>query len=287
MPSSTMLTRKQARQPQARNASSGSSPASENAPAASTSPPGTPMWAKLPKKPRRSAGAYSTASSTAPPYSPPTPMPWSTRSTTSAIGAEHADLVVRRQQADQGRADAHDDQRQQQHLLAADPVAEVAEDQPADRSREEADGEGGEGRELGGRAVEAVEVELVEDDRGGGAVEEEVVPLDGGADGRRERDAARAWVPPGPCVRRCSCGVLLGLGVGLVRRGDSRAPRSTSAPLIRPSRRAGSRSSRWSLAKAERWKTSGCSPSPPPTSWTSSSTITWSPATTSSRTEQS
>ena len=47
-----MLIRKQARQPQARNASSGSRPAIENAPAASSSPPGTPMWAKLPKKPR-------------------------------------------------------------------------------------------------------------------------------------------------------------------------------------------------------------------------------------------
>ena len=48
MPSSAMLTRKQARQPQARKASSGSIPASEKAPAARTSPPGTPMWAKLP-----------------------------------------------------------------------------------------------------------------------------------------------------------------------------------------------------------------------------------------------
>ena len=45
------------------------------------------MCAKLPKKPRRSAGAYSTASSTAPPYSPPTPMPCSTRSVTSRTGA--------------------------------------------------------------------------------------------------------------------------------------------------------------------------------------------------------
>ena len=83
-----MLSRKQARQPHARNASSGSCPAIEKAPAARNSPPGTPMWAKLPKNPRRSGGAYSTASSTAPPYSPPTPMPCRIRSTTSRIGAQ-------------------------------------------------------------------------------------------------------------------------------------------------------------------------------------------------------
>lgn len=65
IPSSSTLTRKQARQPQARNASSGSRLASMKAPEARNKPPGTPMWAKLPKKPRRRAGANSTASSTA------------------------------------------------------------------------------------------------------------------------------------------------------------------------------------------------------------------------------
>ena len=86
--SSSTLTRKHARQPQARKASSGSRLARANAPEARNRPPGTPMWAKLPKKPRRSAGANSTASSTAPPYSPPTPMPWRTRSATSSTGAQ-------------------------------------------------------------------------------------------------------------------------------------------------------------------------------------------------------
>ena len=46
------------------------------------------MWAKLPKKPRRCGGAYSTASRTAPPYSPPTPIPCRIRSTTRATGAQ-------------------------------------------------------------------------------------------------------------------------------------------------------------------------------------------------------
>ena len=88
MASSSTLSRKQARQPHARNASSGSRLARANAPEARNRPPGTPMWAKLPKKPRRSAGANSTASRTAPPYSPPTPMPWRMRRATSRIGAQ-------------------------------------------------------------------------------------------------------------------------------------------------------------------------------------------------------
>ena len=83
-----MLIRKQARQPQARNASSGSRLASEKAPAGEEQPAG---YADVRGASRRSrvcsAGAYSTASSTAPPYSPPTPIPCSTRSTTSRIGA--------------------------------------------------------------------------------------------------------------------------------------------------------------------------------------------------------
>ena len=144
-----------------------------------------------------------------------------------------ADLVVRRQQADRGGADAHDQQGQQQHLLAPDPVAEVAEDQPADRPGEEADGERGEGRELRGRSVEAVEVELVEDQ-----------PRRPCRRGRsrttrwwRRRPAratrrGRSRRPP-TCVRAASSRLVPGRAV------SARVPRSTSAPLIRPSRWAG------------------------------------------------
>ena len=187
-----MLTRKQARQPQARNSSSGSRPAMREGAGREDEPAG---YADVGEAAVEAAALgrgvldgeqHGAAVLTA-----------------DADALQHpehdegdrrpdADLVVGRQQADERRADAHDHQRQQQHLLAADPVAEVAEDQPADRAGEEADGEGGEGRELRGRAVEAVEVELVEDHGRGRAVEEEVVPLDGGADRRGEGDPARA-----------------------------------------------------------------------------------------------
>ena len=223
-----MLIRKQARQPQARNASSGSRPAIENAPAASSSPPGTPMWAKLPKKPRRSRGGVLDGEQHGAAVLAADADALQDPQHDQGDRGPDADLVVRRQQADRGGADAHDQQGQDQHLLAADPVAEVAEDQPADRPGEEPDGEGGEGRELRGRSVQPVEVELVEDQAGGGAVEEEVVPLDGGADGRGDRDLAR-----GRQRRR------------VVDVGGHRA--------VRASCRSASRSGRSAL----RWKTSG------------------------------
>ena len=109
------------------------------------------MCAKLPKNPRRSAGAYSTASSTAPPYSPPTPMPCSTRSVTSRTGAHQPIASYDGSSPIAAVPTPMITQREQQHLLAPDPVTEVPEDEPADRPGQEADGEGAEGRELRGR----------------------------------------------------------------------------------------------------------------------------------------
>jgi hypothetical protein len=43
------------------------------------------------------------------------------------------DLVIGRQHANQRRRAAHADHRQHQHRFAAEPVAEMAEDHPADR----------------------------------------------------------------------------------------------------------------------------------------------------------
>jgi hypothetical protein len=50
----------------------------------------------------------------------------------------------RGKQADQERGDTHQGQRQHQHRLAADPVSEVAENHPADRSGEKPEGVRGE-----------------------------------------------------------------------------------------------------------------------------------------------
>ena len=70
----------------------------------------------------------------------------------------------------------------------------MAEHQPADRPGDEAERIGGERQHGAGQRVGLGEEQLVEHQRRGGAVEEEVVPLDGGAD--QAGDDHPAQVPP-------------------------------------------------------------------------------------------
>ena len=62
----------------------------------------------------------------------------------------------------------------------------MAEDRGADRPSDEADEIGAEGGERRRQRILVGKVELAEDQTGGGAVEEEVIPLDGRADGGRD-----------------------------------------------------------------------------------------------------
>ena len=86
---STTRDRNGTRQPHARNVALGQrADSSANTPVDSSSPAGTPICGQ-----RRGARAVrrpecSTAISTAPPHSPPTPKPWTNRSSTSRIGAQ-------------------------------------------------------------------------------------------------------------------------------------------------------------------------------------------------------
>ena len=92
--------------------------------------------------------APSCAARAPPPSAPRRPirrrrrMPCARRSTTSADRGPRSDLRVGRQQADAERGDAHDHERQDEHRLAADAVAEMADDDAADRPRDEPDGVG-------------------------------------------------------------------------------------------------------------------------------------------------
>lgn len=67
----------------------------------------------------------------------------------------------------------------------------MAHHDSADGTRDESDGEGGEGGQGAGQIGRAGEELLAEHERGGGAVDEEVVPLDGGADKAAEGGLAR------------------------------------------------------------------------------------------------
>ena len=67
----------------------------------------------------------------------------------------------------------------------------MTEDRGADRAGGKADEISAEGKQRCRQRLLVGEVELAEDETGGGAVKEEVVPLDGGADGRSDHRLAQ------------------------------------------------------------------------------------------------
>jgi hypothetical protein len=93
-----------------------------------------------------------------------------------------ADDGVAGHQAHECGGQTHGDEGDDEHLLAADAVAEVAEHDAADGPGQEADAEGGEGEQRPDERAGVGEEQFGEDQRGGSAVDEEVVVLDGGAD---------------------------------------------------------------------------------------------------------
>ena len=105
--------------------------------------------------------------------------------------APDADRRVGRHERDQEGRDAHAQQRGDQRRLAADAVTVVAEYRGADRAADEADEIGAEGGERRRQRILVGKVELAEDKPGGGAVEEKVVPLDRGTDGRCDDSLAQ------------------------------------------------------------------------------------------------
>lgn len=98
----------------------------------------------------------------------------------------HADLLVGGQQADRGRAHAGDAERDDQHELAADEVAEVTDHRRAERAGQESRAEGRERQQRPHPRITGGEEQLVEHQTGRGAVDQEVVELDGVADSAGE-----------------------------------------------------------------------------------------------------
>ena len=105
-------------------------------------------------------------------------------------GGENADGGVGRKQPDGEARRAHEGHGQHEHGLAADPVAEVTEDHPTQRADDVADGEGAERGDRRDHRSQVGEEQLPEHQRRGGAVEEEVVELDGAAQEAGEQHPA-------------------------------------------------------------------------------------------------
>jgi len=98
--------------------------------------------------------------------------------------APDADLLVGWHEGDEKGCDAHKQKRRNERPLAADAVAVVAEYRGADRPARKADEIGAERCQSFGQRVLVGKIELAEDEAGRGAVDEEIVPLDGRADRR-------------------------------------------------------------------------------------------------------
>ncbi len=120
-------------------------------------------------------------------------------------GRQHADLLVGGQDADREAGDAHHHHRDDQHRLASEPVAEVPEHQATERSREVTGGERPERGDRRDRRVRRREEQVAEDQGGHGAVEQEVVVLDGGTEQARQRDPPQLRVVAGRRALRGGC----------------------------------------------------------------------------------
>ncbi|MNV68688.1 hypothetical protein D3C71_1615570 [compost metagenome] len=129
----------------------------------------------------------------------------------------HADLRVGGQQADEHRTDAHHEQAEGQHGLASDAVAEMAEENSTDGAGEHAAGKSSEGGQCAGQWIELRKEQLVEHQRGGGAIGQEIECLYSRAHHRGYGDpkqirlvgGRRNGVRIGGCVHVVSLGIVL------------------------------------------------------------------------------
>ena len=104
-----------------------------------------------------------------------------------------ADALVGGQAADEEGRETHHDQAGHENRLAAELVAEVAADHPAERPDCEPDAQGRERQQGAGQRIGRREEVGPEVQRGGGAVADEVVGLDGGPDSGADRDLSGVW----------------------------------------------------------------------------------------------
>jgi len=110
-----------------------------------------------------------------------------------------ANALISRQQPNQKRGDAHNQQRQDQHGLSPDPIAEMTTDDAANRARRETNRVRAERSQRTCQRVIIRKEQLAKDQRAGRAVKKEVVPFDGCADQTGKRHSADGCVA-GICV---------------------------------------------------------------------------------------
>jgi len=102
---------------------------------------------------------------------------------------QHADRRCRGDDSHQGGPEAHPKNCRDEGCLAPEPVPEIAEDDRADRTRDERHAQGRERGDRSGDTAERRKEDLGEDQRGRDPVKAEVVGFDQGSDETREGDA--------------------------------------------------------------------------------------------------
>src|SRR5258708_1991478 len=96
-------------------------------------------------------------------------------------GCPSSDLSVSGQDANRRRRQSHQQERRNERFFSAEPVTQMTEEETSKRPRKETDAESGKGNQQRHVRVAVGEEELRKDQRGGRAVNEEIVPFDRGA----------------------------------------------------------------------------------------------------------
>ena len=94
--------------------------------------------------------------------------------------------MTARHEGDEKSGDAHAQQGGDQCCLASDAIPVMAEYRCANRPADEADKISAERRQCCGERVFVRKIKLAEDQSGGRAINEKVIPFDRRADGRRD-----------------------------------------------------------------------------------------------------
>ncbi len=161
-------------------------------------PTGAPSRGNVPQIARLPGGAFSVARSRTRPFAAEADTLAEAQKDEEERGEDDpARRRGRGQEADEERADAHDEQGCDERLLPPHPVAEVAEDDRPDGAGDEGDAEDRERAEHLRRRRLIGEEEGGEDERRRGRVRVEVEELDRRADHRGREDLASGVVLPG------------------------------------------------------------------------------------------
>ena len=155
----------------------------------STNATPTPSGVNMPYRPRLVAGAYSMPNNADPAHSPPTANPCSSRKVSTIRGAAPPIVAALGVSPHRHSGQAHDQQGRNQRGFAADTVTEMAKNGPTERAGNKGRGKRPHRGDCCHRGAQIREKHGGKRQGRRGAIDIEVVELDGGTDHAGGRDA--------------------------------------------------------------------------------------------------